>query len=67
MIQSGTQIKDTQFQVNFIITSVTEKRVNLDHIGAKYTTSTGRSSSKFFVGHETFAKYIAKGKWEIIK
>ena len=66
MVQAGTQIKDNQFEKTYIVTSVTEKRINLDQPNCKYTTSTGRSSSKFFVGHERFEKYIEQGKWEII-
>ena len=66
-IYSGAQILDNQFKKTYIVTSVTDKRINLDEPNNKYTTSTGRSSSKFFVGHERFSKYIETGKWEVIK
>ena len=66
MIQAGTQIKDTTYGGTYIVTSVTEKRINLDQPGAKYTTSTGRSSSKFFVGHERFSENIKTGKWVVL-
>jgi len=65
-IQANTLIFDTRFNKTYIVTSVTDKRVNLDHPGAKYTTSTGRSSSKFFVGHDRFENNIKKGEWGII-
>jgi hypothetical protein len=63
---ANTQIFDTRFNNTYIITSVTEKRVNLDQPGHKYTTSTGRSSSKFYVKHKTFDENIKLGNWEII-
>ena len=66
MIKAGTKIKDTLYGGVYIITSVTEKRINLDQPGAKYTTSTGRSSSKFYVGHERFAEYIKIGEWVVL-
>lgn len=66
MIQSGTQIKDTTYGGTYIVTSVTEKRINLDQHGAKYTTSTGRTSSKFFVGHKRFLENIKTGKWVVL-
>jgi len=66
MIQAGTQIKDTTYGGTYIVTSVTEKRINLDQSGAKYTTSTGRSSSKFFVGHGRFYENIKTGKWVVL-
>lgn len=66
MIQAGTQIKDNTYGGTYIVTSVTEKRINLDQPGVKYTTSTGRSSSKFFVGHERFSENIKTGKWVVL-
>ena len=66
MIKAGTKIKDTIYGGTYIVTSVTEKRINLDRPGAKYTTSTGRSSSKFYVGHKRFAEYIKIGKWVVL-
>lgn len=66
MIKAGTKIKDTIYGRVCIVTSVTEKRINLDQPGAKYTTSTGRSSSKFYVGHERFAENIKTGKWVVL-
>jgi hypothetical protein len=67
MIQNGTQIKDINYGKTYLVTSVTEKRVNLDEPGCKYTTSTGRISSKFFVGHARFNEYVNSGKWVIIE
>jgi hypothetical protein len=64
---ANTQIFDTVFNNTYIITSVTEKRINLDQPGCKYTTSTGRSSSKFYVGHDRFENNIKNGKWKIIE
>jgi hypothetical protein len=64
---ANTQIFDTRFNKTYIITSVTEKRVNLDHPGNEYTSSTGRSSSKFYLGHKSFEENIETGKWQIIK
>ena len=64
---ANTQIFDTVFNNTYIITSVTEKRINLDQPGCKYTTSTGRSSSKFYVGHDRFENNIKTGKWKIIE
>ena len=61
-----TKILDTMFNETYIVTSVTEKRVNLDHPNCIYTTSTGRSSSKFFVGHKTYQDNIKTGKWVIL-
>jgi len=66
MIKAGTQIKDTTYGGIYIVTSVTEKRINLDHPGVKYTTSTGRSSSKFFLGHKSFSENINTGKWVVL-
>ena len=66
MIQAGTQIKDFTYGGIYIVTSITEKRINLDQPGAKYTTSTGRTSSKFFVGHERFSENIKTGKWVVL-
>jgi hypothetical protein len=64
---SNTKIFDTMFNKTYLITSVTEKRVNLDQPNAKYTTSTGRTSSKFYVGHERYENNIKSGKWIVIK
>jgi hypothetical protein len=63
----NTHILDTRFNTTYIITSVTDKRVNLDEIGCKYTTSTGRSSSKFYVGHSSFENNIESGVWRVVK
>ena len=65
-ITTSTQILDTMFNRTYIITSVTEKRVNLDEPNCTYTTSTGRSSSKFFVGHKSFNDYIKTGRWVLV-
>jgi hypothetical protein len=65
-ITTSTQILDTMFNRTYIITSVTEKRVNLDEPNCTYTTSTGRSSSKFFVGHKSFNDYIETGRWVLV-
>lgn len=62
----NTKILDVRFNKVFIITSVTSKRVNLDNPGCKYTTSTGRSSSKFFVGHDRYKQNLEKGVWKIL-
>jgi hypothetical protein len=67
MVQAGTKIKNLQMGTTYVVTSVTEKRINLDNPGSNYTTSTGRSSSKFFVGHKRFAQDIQSGIWEIIE
>ena len=64
---ANTQILDTRFNTIYVITSVTDKRVNLDQPGCKYTTSTGRSSSKFYVGHERYENNIKTGAWQVIK
>jgi hypothetical protein len=65
-ITTSTQVLDTMFNRTYIITSVTEKRVNLDEPNCTYTTSTGRSSSKFFVGHKSFNDYIETGRWVLV-
>jgi hypothetical protein len=64
--EANTTILDTTFNQTYIVTSVTEKRVNLDNPGAIYTTSTGRSSSKFYVGHDRYTNNIETGKWKVI-
>jgi hypothetical protein len=65
-ITTSTQILDTMFNCTYIITSVTEKRVNLDEPNCIYTTSTGRSSSKFFLGHKSFNDNIKSGRWVLV-
>ena len=67
MIQNGTQIKDINYGKTYVVTSVTEKRINLDQPGSYSTSSTGRSSSKFFVGHARFNEYVNSGNWVIIE
>ena len=66
MNNTMTKILDTRFNTTYIVTSVTDKRVNLDQPNCNYTTSTGRSSSKFFVGHKTYQDNIKTGKWVIL-
>lgn len=66
IIDSGTKIKNNTFGTFYIITSITDKRINLDQPGCNYTTSTGRSSSKFFVGHKRFLDKINSGEWSIL-
>ena len=61
----NVKVLDTRFNKTYIITSVTEKRINLDEPGNKYTTSTGRSSSKFWVGIERFNNNIKDGSYVI--
>jgi len=61
----NVKVLDTRFNKTYIITSVTEKRINMDEPGNKSTTSTGRSSSKFWVGVERFNEYIKEGKYLI--
>jgi hypothetical protein len=67
MIQNGTQIKDINYGKTYVVTSVTEKRINLDQPGSYSTSCTGRSSSKFFVGHARFNEYVNSGNWVIIE
>jgi hypothetical protein len=64
---ANTKILDIRFNTTYVITSVTDKRVNLDQPGCKYTSSTGRSSSKFYVGHKSYENNINTGVWQIIK
>ena len=66
IIKAGTQIKDTIYGGTYIVTGVTEKIINLDQLGENYTTSTGRSSSKFYVGHKKFIENIKTGKWVVL-
>ena len=63
-IKTGTLILDTRFNTTFVITSVTEKRINCDD-NVKYTTSTGRTSSKFYFGHKHLNEYLKNGNYKI--
>lgn len=62
---AGTKIKDNTYGSIYVVTSITDKRVNLDEPNCKYTTSTGRSSSKFYVGHARLNTYLKSGRWVI--
>jgi len=56
----------TEFNKTYIVTSITETRVNMDDPCNKYTSSTGRSSSKHYLGKKTFFEYIKTGRYKII-
>ena len=62
----GTKIINVRYNYEFIITSITDKRVNCDRFIKSYT-STGRGSSKFFVGLNRFNEYLENGNYKIIK
>ncbi|MFN5416438.1 MAG: hypothetical protein ACK5B9_05230 [Flavobacteriia bacterium] len=60
------KIYDVRFEKTYIITSITDTRVNLDSPGNKFTSSTGRSSSKFYIGIKKFEKLINNGTWILL-
>jgi len=64
-IKNGDLINDTRFNKIYVVTSVTEKRINLDDAHCVYTSTTGRNSSKFYLGHKSFSENIASGRYII--
>ena len=46
------------------ITSITEKRINMDS-NSPSSSSTGRVSSKFYMGHKNFIKEVNAGIYKI--
>jgi hypothetical protein len=59
-LKVGQKITDIRFNSEFYIISITEKRINCDS-NVKSYTSTGRGSSKFFIGHKYFNELLEKG------
>jgi len=64
-IKIGQSFRNTKFDKIFIVTSVTATRVNCDDF-RKFTTSTGRSSSKFFLGVKSFQERLDAGEFVAI-
>lgn len=63
-LKAGDKVTDVRFDSVSIITSITEKRINMDSY-SKSTSSTGRMSSKFYVGHKNFNEELKKGNYKI--
>jgi hypothetical protein len=64
-LKVGTKLVDVRFNDEFYITSITEKRINCDR-NVKSYSSTGRGSSKFFVGVSRFNENLENGNYKII-
>ncbi len=64
-LKVGTKITDVRWNTTYYITSITEKRVNMDNFIKSYS-STGRGSSKFYVGHKAFNENLKNGNYKII-
>ena len=67
MVQVGTKLKNTQVNTIYVVTSITDKRINLDQPGSVYSSSTGRQSSKCWIGHKSFQKDFKLGNWIIVE
>jgi hypothetical protein len=65
-LKAGDKVTDLRFDSVSFITSITEKRINMDN-GKVYTSSTGRSTSKFYEGHKSFNDKLKKGVYKINK
>jgi len=63
-LKAGDKVTDIRFDVEFYITSITEKRINMDSF-SKSSSSTGRMSSKFYVGHKSFNDELKRGNYKI--
>jgi len=63
-LKTGDKVTDIRFGVEFWITSITEKRINMDS-GCKSSSSTGRVSSKFYTGHKYFNELLEKEYYKI--
>lgn len=69
-LKPGTIVKkvaktELECEFSFIVTSVTEKRVNCDNNIVSFS-STGRGSSKFYYGVKSFSEYLNSGSFVII-
>jgi hypothetical protein len=63
-LKAGDKVTDLRFDSVSYITSITEKRINMDS-NIKSSSSTGRSSSKFYIGHKYFNELLEKGIYKI--
>lgn len=63
-LKTGDKVTDLRFNSVSFITSITEKRINMDD-GKVFTSSTGRSTSKFYEGHKSFNDKLKKGVYKI--
>jgi hypothetical protein len=63
-LKVGDKVTDIRFDSESYITSITEKRINMDSY-CSTSSSTGRMSSKFFEGHKSFNLELKKGNYKI--
>ena len=54
--------KEVYYTYENVITSVTEKRVNMIDTKSKWESSTGRSTSKHWIGVKSFQEDLDTGK-----
>jgi hypothetical protein len=63
-LKAGDKITDLRFDLVYYISSITEKRINMND-NVKFTTSTGRTTSSFYLGHKSFEVLLKNGSYKI--
>ena len=63
-LKAGDKITDLRFDSVYYITSITEKRINMND-NVKFTSSTGRTTSSFYLGHKAFDILLKNESYKI--